>query len=67
MLPITPITIVAFLASYVPRLYMQQGFLRLIVVTLISTVVIVGMTYFMAEPEVRQLVKKKIKQYVRIG
>ena len=67
LVPITPITIVGFLVGYAPRLYMPQGFMRLVVVTLTSVVVIIGMTYLMAEPNIKDLIKKKFKQYVRIG
>lgn len=67
LLPITPITVLAFVASYAPRLYMPQGIWRLIVVTLISTIVILVMTYVMAEPDIKKMVKRKIKQYVRIS
>lgn len=67
LLPVTPITIVGFLVGYAPRLYMQQGFLRLVVVILVSTVSIMVMTYLMAEPDIKKLIKQKVKQYVRIG
>ena len=67
LLPIAPITVAAFLASYTPRLFMQPGIWRLIVVTLISTVVTAGMTYAMAESYVKGLIKKTIKKYVRIS
>lgn len=61
LLPVAPITIVSFLVAYAPRLFMQPGFLRLVVVTLLSSLVIVGMTYAMAEPEAKQWVKSKLK------
>ena len=65
LLPVTPITVVAFLAAYSPRLFMQPGFWRLVVVTLISTVVTVGMTYAIAEPEAKEWIKSKLKKLLR--
>lgn len=65
LLPVTPITVVAFLAAYSPRLFMQPGFWRLVVVTLISTVVTLGMTYAIAEPEAKEWIKSKLKKLLR--
>lgn len=67
LLPIVPITIAAFVAAYTPRLFMQPGIWRLIVVTLMSTIVTVGMTYIMAEPYVKDSINKTIKKYGRIS
>ena len=44
---------------------MQPGFWRLVAVTLISTVVTVGMTYAIAEPEAKQWIKSKLKKLLR--
>ena len=67
LLPIVPITIVAFVVAYLPRLYFSEGFVRLIIVGLVSTVVIFGITYAVAEDEVKVLIKKRILKYVRFG
>ena len=67
LLPIVPITIAAFVAAYTPRLFMQPGIWRLIVVTLMSTIVTVGMTYIIAEPYVKDSINKTIKKYGRIS
>jgi len=67
LLPIAPITVLGFLVAYLPRLFMQEGFVRLIVVGLLSTLVIFSITYFIAEQEVKDLIKKRIQRYVRFG
>ena len=67
LLPITPITIVAFALAYVPMITMQPGIWRLIVITLISIVIVGGMTYAMAEPEIKTMIIQRIKKYVRIS
>ena len=67
LLPITPITLLAFAVSYLPRLYFGEGFLRLVIVGLASTIVIFSITYFTAEQEVKELINKRILKYVKIG
>ena len=67
LLPITPITLLAFAVSYLPRLYFGEGFIRLVIVGLASTIVIFSITYYTAEQEVKELINKKILKYVKIG
>ena len=67
LLPIAPITIVAFVLAYIPRLYFPEGLIRFLLVGTISTVVIFTITYATAEPEVKQLIKKRLLKYVRFG
>lgn len=67
LLPITPITIIAFALAYLPRLYYNEGFIRFLIVGTVSTVVIFVITYTTAEPEVQQLIKRRILKYVKFG
>lgn len=67
LLPITPITILGFGVAYLPRLFFQEGFVRLVIVGLVSVIVIFSITYFTAEQEVKELIKKRIRRYVRFG
>lgn len=67
LLPITPITLLAFAVSYLPRLYFDEGFIRLVIVGLASTIVIFAITYFTAEQEVKELINKRILKYVKFG
>lgn len=67
LLPIIPITLVAFAVAYLPRLYFQEGFIRLLIVGLTSSIVIFVITYATAEAEVQELIKKRILKYVKFG
>ena len=67
LLPIAPITLIAFAVAYLPRLYFQEGFLRLLIVGVVSTIVIFVITYSTAETEVKELIKSKVLRYVKFG
>ena len=67
LLPIAPITLLAFVVGYIPRMYFPEGFLRFFIVGSTSTIVIFVITYFTAENEVRELIKKRILKYVKFG
>lgn len=67
LLPIAPITLVAFVVAYIPRLYYQEGFVRFLIVGAASTVVIFVITYVTAEAEVKELINKRILKYVKFG
>lgn len=67
LLPIIPITLVAFAVAYLPRFYFQEGFIRFIIVGFVSTIVIFAITYTTAEAEVQELIKRRILKYVKFG
>ena len=67
LLPVTPISILGFAVAYLPRLFLQEGFIRLVLVGVVSTIVIFLITYFTAEREVKELIKKRIQRYVRFS
>ncbi|MDR1758972.1 MAG: oligosaccharide flippase family protein [Fibrobacter sp.] len=55
------ISFVSFLASYGIREKLPEGFLRFFTVSAVSTIIIAGMTYFIAiDKQTKQLVKEKI-------
>ena len=57
------ISLVSFAASYYVKINMPEGFWRFGIVVLVSTIVTVGMSYFIAvDKNTKQYVKKKIIQ-----
>ncbi len=67
LIPVLVISVIVMAVSYIPKFYFEEGWIRFLLVGLISTVAVLTLTYITADQPIKQFINKKVSSYVRFG
>ncbi len=67
LIPVVVISVIVIAVSFVPRMLFYEGWIRLILVTFISTCSVLAFAYITADASIKQFIKNKMSSYVRFG